>query len=337
MPTPPLIALDDFLKRHSLPCSLIEIFMTLAKTCNHIADKLHQSSLSGTTGHIDSNNVQGEQQKKMDVISNDLLKEALLSLSQVQGIASEEETLPIPGHPSGHYLVAFDPLDGSSNLDINVSVGTIFSIFEPESSSLKPASLPHTDAYPYLISGEHQIAAGYFLYGPSLELVMTFGQGTHKFTYNTTSLRFELTQECIHIPNQTQEFAINMSNQRFWEPPVQSYIYDLIQGEEGPIGKRFNMRWIASMVAEVHRVLNRGGIFMYPKDSRTPNQPGKLRLLYEGSPMAMIVEQAGGRCSNAYQRIMTIRPQHLHERVAIFLGSQEEVERAESYHQSHGH
>lgn len=316
----------SFLEQQETAPSLIHLFEELSSACQDIASRLQNAHNTNSTGVVENTNVQGEQQKKMDVISNDIIKQKLLALEAVKGIASEEEEHPVAGHSNGEYYVLFDPLDGSSNLDINVSVGTIFSIIKakPEEDA--------SDEQVYLKPGHEQCAAGYFLYGPSTQLVFTTGSGTHQFSLNTDSGEFELTRENILIPNSTQEFAINMSNQRFWETAVQEYIQDLLLGEEGPIQKRFNMRWIASMVAEVHRILTRGGVFMYPKDSRAPEKPGKLRLMYEGNPMAFVVEQAQGRCSNARNNVLDIKPSHIHERVAIFLGSKEEVDRAELYH-----
>jgi len=259
------------------------------------------------------------------VVANDLIKLTLAESSLVRGMASEEEDLPVAGNPDGRFLVTFDPLDGSSNIDINVTVGTIFSILQaPEGSSGEEEQV-------FLQPGNQQIAAGYVLYGPSCILALTTGEGVHMFTLGHNG-EFYVTRENVRIPETTKEFAINMSNQRFWDAPVQQYVADLLEGEEGPRGKRYNMRWIASMVAEVHRILTRGGVFMYPWDSREPHKPGKLRLMYEGNPMSMLVEQAGGLSTNARQHIMELQPQQIHERVSVVLGSRDEVETVLRYH-----
>ncbi|MFP8965691.1 class 1 fructose-bisphosphatase [Pokkaliibacter sp. CJK22405] len=318
--------LHQFLREQQTSPELIELIDTLLVACKEIAYLLKQGALAGILGSAGAENVQGETQKKLDVLSNDLLKRNLLSCSLVKGLASEEEDFPVAGNPDGKYLVTFDPLDGSSNIDVNVSVGTIFSILRA------PEGCDGGDESAFLQSGRRQVAAGYVLYGPSNLLVLSTGKGTHIFTLANTG-DFFLTREYVQIPTETKEFAINMSNQRFWEPAMQNYVNDLLQGEEGPLSKRYNMRWIASMVAEVHRILTRGGIFMYPFDYREPKKPGKLRLMYEGNPMSLLVEQAGGLSTNAHRNIMDVEPQGIHERVAVILGSKHEVENALTYHQ----
>jgi fructose-1,6-bisphosphatase I len=302
--------------------SAINAVLEASKDISHL---LQKGAMAGVLGSAEHENVQGETQKKLDVISNDLLKETLQACPVVAGIASEEEDLPVPANADGEFLVIFDPLDGSSNIDINVTVGTIFSILP--SNGGNPA-----EEATYLQSGRKQLAAGYVLYGPSTMLVMTTGNGVDVFTLDPSSQQFVLTEAQTTITPTTKEFAINMSNQRFWAEPVQNYVADLLQGEEGPLGKRYNMRWVAAMVAEVHRIINRGGIFMYPWDNRDPKKPGKLRLMYEGNPMSMLVEQAGGLSTNAEINIMDIEPDHIHQRVPVILGSKEEVETALAYH-----
>lgn len=302
--------------------SAINAVLEASKDISHL---LQKGAMAGVLGSAEHENVQGETQKKLDVISNDLLKETLQACPVVAGIASEEEDLPVPANSDGEFLVIFDPLDGSSNIDINVTVGTIFSILP--SNGGNPA-----EEATYLQSGRKQLAAGYVLYGPSTMLVMTTGNGVDVFTLDPSSQQFVLTEAQTTITPTTKEFAINMSNQRFWAEPVQNYVADLLQGEEGPLGKRYNMRWVAAMVAEVHRIINRGGIFMYPWDNRDPKKPGKLRLMYEGNPMSMLVEQAGGLSTNAEINIMDIEPDHIHQRVPVILGSKEEVETALAYH-----
>ncbi|HEY5718343.1 MAG TPA: class 1 fructose-bisphosphatase [Motiliproteus sp.] len=321
-----MLRLTQFLKQHSTDTELIELINLMMSACKEVNAKLHDGALAGILGSTEVENVQGETQKKLDVLANDLLKQDLDECSLVRGLASEEEDLPVACNPGGRFLVAFDPLDGSSNIDINVTVGTIFSILEA------PADCHGDEEEAFLQPGDRQVAAGYVLYGPSCILALTTGKGVHMFTLGHNG-EFYLTRENVRVPDTTKEFAINMSNQRFWEAPVQRYIADLLQGEEGPRGKRYNMRWIASMVAEVHRILTRGGVFMYPWDSREPSKPGKLRLMYEGNPMSMLIEQAGGRSINTRQRIMEVQPTQIHQRVSVVLGSRDEVDTVQRYHE----
>ena len=316
---------QQILEHNQIPSSLAETINTVLNASKDIAFLLQKGGMGDILGCAGQENVQGETQKKLDVISNDMLKDALKACPAVAGIASEEEDLPVAGNAGGEFLVIYDPLDGSSNIDINVTVGTIFSILP--SNGGNPA-----EEATYLQKGRNQLAAGYVLYGPSTLLVMTTGQGVDIFTLDPDTKEFVLTQGQAQITHTTKEFAINMSNQRFWAEPMQNYVADMLQGEEGPLAKRYNMRWIAAMVAEVHRIINRGGIFMYPWDSREPNKPGKLRLMYEGNPMAMLVEQAGGLATNADIAIMDIQPELIHQRVPVVLGSKQEVEIALSYH-----
>lgn len=317
--------LTQFLKHQETSADLIELINLLMASCKEIERQLQDGALAGILGATEIENIQGETQKKLDVISNDLIKQTLSSSDLVQGMASEEEDFPVACDPNGKYLVTFDPLDGSSNIDINVTVGTIFSILEA------PEGQDPAQEQAYLQPGCKQVAAGYVLYGPSCILALTTGNGVNMFTLGHNG-EFYLTREQVRVPETTQEFAINMSNQRFWDKPVQNYVDDLLAGEEGPLGKRYNMRWIASMVAEVHRILTRGGIFMYPWDSRAPNKPGKLRLMYEGNPMSMLIEQAGGRSVNTKIDIMQVQPSQIHERVSVVLGSKDEVETVLRYH-----
>lgn len=321
-----MITLPEHLKQDETPADLAALIDLIGAACHQINTKLQQGALAGVLGSADNQNVQGETQKKLDVISNDILKEVLHQCPSVRGLASEEEDHSVAANAQGKFLVAFDPLDGSSNIDVNVSVGTIFSIL-PATESDQPCSDEE-----FLQAGNRQLAAGYVLYGPSSLMVLTTGKGVNVFTQNADG-QFYLTREQVQIPETTQEFAINMSNQRFWEEPVQRYIAELLQGEEGPRGKRYNMRWVASMVAEVHRILTRGGVFLYPWDSRDPQKPGKLRLMYEGNPMSLLVEQAGGDSSNTRMKILDIQPEAIHERVSVVLGSSEEVATVNRYHQ----
>jgi len=304
----------------------------IAVACKRIADLVNKGDLIGVLGASDSENVQGEQQKKLDIISNDLMIEALQHNGHIAALASEEmdRVYHLPdASPRGKYLVLCDPLDGSSNIDVNVSVGTIFSILKAPDGVKNPTEAD------FLKPGTQQVAAGYCLYGPAAILVLTTGDGVSMFTLNRDFGEFLLTREHVQVPTQTSEYAINMSNQRHWSIPVQRYIEECQSGKEGPRGKDFNMRWVASMVAEVHRILTRGGIFMYPGDARLERQgkDGKLRLMYEANPMAMIIEQAGGRASTGRQRILEVEPSEIHQRIPVILGSREEVERLNELHQ----
>lgn len=327
------IALTHYLIRmereHALDPNLRLLIETVARACKTISHKVGKGALGGVLGSAGTENVQGEVQKKLDVISNEILIEANEWGGYLAGMASEEmetaHAIPV-AYPRGRYLLLFDPLDGSSNVDVNVSIGTIFSVLPaPESRSQ-----PGDEAF--LQKGTRQVAAGYAVYGPQTQLVLSVGHGVAIFTLDRDTGSFLLTAEGVQIPRATKEFAINMSNLRHWEPPVRRYVDELLAGKTGPLGKDYNMRWIASMVADVHRILNRGGIFMYPRDAREPDKPGKLRLMYEGNPMAFIVEQAGGAATDGYNRILEIQPGKLHQRVAVFLGSAEEVERVTHYH-----
>jgi fructose-1,6-bisphosphatase I len=314
---------------NSIPAELRLLIEVVARACKRISYEVSKGALGDILGSADTENIQGEVQKKLDVISNEILLEANEWGGHLAAMASEEmESIhPIPNrYPKGEYMLLFDPLDGSSNIDVNVSIGTIFSVLKA------PEGMGEPTEEAFLQPGSAQVAAGYAVYGPQTMLVLTTGQGVHCFTLDREQGSWVLTQSDIQIPATTKEFAINMSNKRHWQPPVQRYIDELLAGKTGPRGKDFNMRWIASMVADVHRILNRGGVFMYPADMRDPSQPGKLRLMYEANPMAMLVEQAGGAATDGKQRIMDIAPHKLHQRVPVFLGSKEEVEIVTRYH-----
>ncbi|MDX9873428.1 MAG: class 1 fructose-bisphosphatase [Spongiibacteraceae bacterium] len=317
--------LPQVLQSQLLQPALITLLATLADGCRDIARQISRGAVAGVLGNAGAENVQGEAQKKLDVIANDILKALLLAEPSVRALASEEETEIVAANPDGRFLVAFDPLDGSSNIDINGSVGTIFSIFEA------PGATPVTEA-DFLRPGRQQIAAGYVLYGPSVMLALTAGQGVQFYTLDPVSNEFLLTSERVAIPAQTQEFAINMSNQRFWAEPMRRYIADLLLGKDGPRKKNFNMRWVAAMVSDVHRILCRGGIFSYPWDRREPDKPGKLRLMYEANPMALLIERAGGEAWTDAAKILDLQPEHIHQRVPVILGSAEEVLHCISYH-----
>jgi fructose-1,6-bisphosphatase I len=304
---------------------------TIARACKAISTRVNKGALAEGLGTAATHNVHGEAQKKLDVLSNEILMEANEWGGSLAAIASEEieDPRPIPTHyPRGGYLLLFDPLDGSSNIDVNVSVGTIFSVLRcPKKDD---GSYCEPDERAFLQPGSTQVAAGFAVYGPTTVLVLTVGDGAHGFTLDRETYTFNLTHPDIRLPKDTQEFAINMSNMRRWEPPVKRYIEECLAGADGPRGKDFNMRWVASMVADVFRVLSRGGIFMYPRDSK--NKEGRLRLMYEANPMALIVEQAGGAATDGRTRILDIQPKALHQRVAVILGSKNEVERVTAYH-----
>ena len=297
--------------------------------CKQIAHDVNKGELIGVLGSAGSENVQGETQKKLDIITNEVFIKSTEWGGHLAAMASEEmeDVYPIPAkYPKGKYLLVFDPLDGSSNIDVNISVGTIFSILRAPKGVANPA------AADFLQSGTTQVCAGYALYGPATMLVITTGHGVNGFTLDSDIGEFMLTHPNMIIPADTVEFAINSSNERFWEKPVQRYVEECVAGKTGPRGINFNMRWVASMVAEVHRILTRGGVFLYPKDTKDPTKGGKLRLLYEANPMSFIVEQAGGISSSGYERIMDIKPSDLHQRVPVILGSKNEVARLVRYH-----
>ena len=312
-----------------IPSQLRLLIEVVARACKRISHAVNKGALGDVLGTAGSENVQGEVQKKLDIIANEVLIEANEWGGHLAAMASEEMDgiYLVPNrYPQGEYLLLFDPLDGSSNIDVNVSIGTIFSVLK------KPDDHAGVSEQDFLQPGAKQVAAGYCVYGPQTTLVLTVGDGVAMFTLDREQGSFFLTQENVRIPEDTREFAINMSNMRHWDAPVKRYIDECLAGKEGPRGKDFNMRWVASMVADVHRILTRGGIFMYPWDKREPDKPGKLRLMYEANPMGWLIEQAGGMCTNGRQRILDIQPKKLHERVSVILGSKNEVERVTSYH-----
>ena len=300
--------------------------------CKRIANLLAKGALAGVHGAAAGDNVQGERQMKLDVLANDIFLRTNEWGGHLAAMVSEEmETVSgIPAqYPRGRYLLAFDPLDGSSNIDVNVAVGSIFSVLRCAEGVSEPA------ARDFLQPGTEQVCAGYAIYGPTTMLVLTLGHGVHGFTLDREIGEFILTHPGLRIPNETREFAINASNERFWEPPVRRYVLECLAGGSGPRAKDFNMRWIASFVAEVHRILMRGGLFLYPKDNKDPAKAGRLRLLYEANPMAYLVEQAGGAASTGRARMLEIVPEGLHQRVPVILGSKQEVELVARYHVEH--
>lgn len=310
-------------QENHIPKELISTVESIIVACKQISRNVRLGALSGVLGEAGTGNIQGEAQKKLDVIANQILIDTLRTNPNVAGLASEEEDNFVAANEQGGYLVLFDPLDGSSNIDVNISIGTIFSVLLKPSGSLKTES--------FLQKGSEQVAAGYVLYGVQTLLVLTFKHGVHVFTLNEQG-EFIETKSLPQIPEQTAEFAINASNQRHWEQPIQKYINELLAGEDGVRGKNYNMRWVASMVAEVHRILMRGGVFLYPKDNRDPSKAGKLRLMYEANPLGLVVEQAGGKITNPRENMLEIQPTGLHQRVAVVLGSAEEVGHVRELH-----
>lgn len=315
---------------NNIPEELRLLLEVVARACKTIGNAVGKGALGDILGSAQTENVQGEIQKKLDILSNQILLESNEWGGYLGAMASEEmETIhPISNdYPKGKYLLLFDPLDGSSNIDVNVSIGTIFSVLQTPETGENPTEKD------FLQPGHKQVAAGYALYGPQTLFVLTTGRGVNCFTLDREMGSWVLTQRNMQIPADTSEYAINASNSRFWYPPVKRYVREMTEGSDGPRNKNFNMRWVGSMVTDMHRILSRGGIFMYPADTRNPSQPGRIRLLYEANPMAFIVEQAGGAATNGHQRLMEVQPDKLHQRVPVFLGSRNEVERVTRYHQ----
>ncbi|MCB1805771.1 MAG: class 1 fructose-bisphosphatase [Candidatus Competibacteraceae bacterium] len=330
------ITLTQFLRTAwqpgDLQDSLPTLLDTLAAACCEIAAIVSQGQLADVLGNSKHCNSQGEQQKKLDLLSNDILIRHAKASGLVAALVSEElpDVLSLrPASASCPYLLSFDPLDGSSNVDVNGLLGTIFSVL--------PAPLTQTpvDASAFLQVGARQLCAAYAIYGPSTMLIITFGQGTQGFTLDHHSGDFLLTHPDIRIPVATQEFAINASYQRFWEAPVQRFIEECQAGQDGPLGKDFNMRWSGAMIGDVHRVIMRGGVFLYPLDQRNRHRGGRLRLLYEANPVSWLVEQAGGLSTTGSERILALTPHGLHQRCPLILGSREEIRRIQAYYQQY--
>jgi fructose-1,6-bisphosphatase I len=316
------------LREDNVPLDLISTIKTILAATKEISFRVGQAHLGGLLGSTLDENIQGEVQKKLDVVANELIKDILLESGFVKAISSEEEDTSVAGDENGQYIVSFDPLDGSSNIDINSLIGTIFSIHQA------PQQMAADDPDMFKQCGDQQVCAGYVLYGPSTMLVMTTGSGTHVYVLDRTHGGYLLVERNIKVPEDTQEFAINMSNQRFWQAPMQNYIADLLAGDTGPRGKNYNMRWIAAMVGDIHRVLTRGGLFTYPADNKNPAKPYKLRLMYEANPMSYLIEQAGGLAMTSEQRIMAIQPDNIHQRVEVIMGSKNEVAACLAYYPS---
>jgi fructose-1,6-bisphosphatase I/sedoheptulose-1,7-bisphosphatase len=304
------------------------LILGVALACKVLSRKVAYGALSGMHGAAGDINVQGETQQKLDVLANETFLHCLQWGGYARALLSEEMEEPWINENAGQgdYLLAFDPLDGSSNIDVNVSVGSIFSLLRA------PADRKRAEPADFLQPGTEQVAAGYAIYGPTTVFVLTVGTGVHGFTLDPEIGEFLLTQPNMKVPEKTHEFAINASNSRFWEPPIRRYVEECLAGVHGPRGRDFNMRWIASLVAEAHRILTRGGVFMYPRDTKDPSKPGRLRLLYECNPIGMLIEQAGGRASNGTGPMLQVKPQAPHQRIGFVFGSKEEVERIERYH-----
>ncbi|MGB0682518.1 MAG: class 1 fructose-bisphosphatase [Magnetovibrionaceae bacterium] len=322
--------IEECRRREDLEPGLASLILDVAQACKTISRTVAFGSLGDARGKTGTVNVQGENQEALDVLSNEIFCEATNFGGQVAAIASEEleDILPVPDeYPMGDYLLVFDPLDGSSNIDVNVSVGSIFSILRHPRPGEKPTKED------FLQPGHRQIAAGYAIFGPSTKLILTLGAGVQGFTMDPFQGDFYLTRPDLMVPEATQEFAVNASNSRHWEAPVRRYVEECLAGKTGPRGKDFNMRWIASMVAEAHRILIRGGVFMYPRDNRVPQRSGRLRLMYEANPVAFLMSQAGAMASTGAGSILDVQPTDLHQRVPLIFGSREEVERIEAYHE----
>jgi fructose-1,6-bisphosphatase I / sedoheptulose-1,7-bisphosphatase len=328
--------LKNYLAASAASPSLAYLLCEIAAAVKEISALILDGALADIYGKLSTENVQGETQATLDVISDKIITDRLAASGLVAGMVSEEVVLPITlkNQSSKHdFLVIHDPLDGSSNVDVNVSIGTIFSVFKaPKNTNSDTTNLTEAD---YLIAGEQQLAAGYANYGPCTMLVITIGDGTHGFTLNHATNEFLLTHPNMQVPENAQEYAINNSNQRFWQPPIKRYITECEAGTEGPRGKNFNMRWIASMVADIHRVLMRGGVYLYPKDSKDTSKAGRLRLMYEANPMAMLIEQAGGAASTGRARILDVKPEAIHQRIPVMMGSKNEIELLVRYHEAY--
>lgn len=322
--------LHDYLTNHSANPAIVSVIDTLAQTGIAISDLLRRGALTDILGSAGEQNVQGEEQKKLDVIANNLLIDALCANRHCAGVASEELPHAIAAHADGELLVLFDPLDGSSNIDINMAVGTIFSIL-PYHHQGQSACDAH-----FLQKGSAQLAAGYLLYGTSTMLVFTLGKGVAIFSFDPDGRNFILTNDAVSVPADTKEYAINASNYRYWLAPMQRYIDECNAGDAGVRAKEFNMRWIAAMVGDVHRILCRGGLFSYPFDTKYAHKAGKLRLMYEANPMSLIVTQAGGAATDGYAEILDITPYDIHQRVPVVLGAKNEVAYIKSLHEQAG-
>ncbi len=319
--------LNNWIAKSSVPEGVGTVFETVAACAIEISSALREAAVAGDAGATGDVNVQGEVQKQLDVVSNEIFLARGAASGVLAAMVSEEldDVSPVNDAPgTAHLALVFDPLDGSSNLDVNGAVGSIFSVLDLGKSA--PVS-----AQDILQSGSRQVAAGYVLYGPATVMVLTAGKSVAMFSLDEARREFVLTRDKVEIPADTNEFAINASRRLKWYEPTRRYIDDCLAGKQGPLGKSYNMRWCAAMVADLHRILCRGGIFLYPEDEDTKAKGGRLRLLYEANPMSLIVEAAGGASSTGTQRILDVEPQALHQRIGVIIGSRNEVERAVSY------
>lgn len=324
-----MTTLADYLNTQTIDPALSDIITTITDVGKTISQLLRKGALADILGEAGNQNVQGEDQKKLDVLANDLLLDALAQNPQCAGVASEELDHATPANADGSLLVLFDPLDGSSNIDINMAVGTIFSILPYQRQGQ-----PSTDS-DFLQAGNQQLAAGYLLYGTSTMLALTVADSVVMFSLDPDSGDYVLIEDNVQINADTSEYAINGSNYRYWRAPMQQYIDELIAGHTGVRGRDFNTRWVAAMVGDVHRILCRGGLFTYPFDTKDIKKPGKLRLMYEANPMSLLIERAGGSATDAVNRILDIEPTDIHQRVPVVLGSKNEVEYVKNLHIQH--
>lgn len=323
-----MITLANYLQKSTDNQAIAETIQTIAQVGINISNLLQKGALADILGEAGHENVQGEEQKKLDVISNDLLLQALIANPYCAGVASEELDHAISANNDGQLLVLFDPLDGSSNIDINMTVGTIFSILPYKNIGKKSIDAD------FLQKGREQLASGYIIYGTSTMLALTLGHGVAMFSFDPINQEFLQIKQQVTISDDTKEYAINASNYRHWLKPMQQYIDECIAGDTGVRNKNFNTRWVAAMVGDVHRILCRGGVFMYPFDTKDPNKAGKLRLMYEANPMSFLIEQAGGMATDAINHILDIEPNHIHQRVPVVLGSKNEVAYIQQLHQN---
>ena len=324
-----MTTLANYLNADASNPALNDVITTVTDVGKTISQLLRKGALADILGEAGNQNVQGEEQKKLDVLANDLLLEALANNAHCAGVASEELDDATPANADGSLLVLFDPLDGSSNIDINMAVGTIFSILPYQRQGQISANSD------FLQAGNQQLAAGYLLYGTSTVLALTIADNVVMFSLDPDSNDYVLIEENVQIDADTSEYAINASNYRYWQAPMQQYIDELIAGKTGVRGRDFNTRWVAAMVGDVHRILCRGGLFTYPFDTKDANKAGKLRLMYEANPMSLLVERAGGAATDAVQRILDIEPTDIHQRVPVVLGSKNEVDYVKNLHLKH--
>lgn len=324
-----MTTLANYLNTDASNPALNDVITTVTNVGKTISQLLRKGALADILGEAGNQNVQGEEQKKLDVLANDLLLEALANNAHCAGVASEELDDATPANADGSLLVLFDPLDGSSNIDINMAVGTIFSILPYQRQGQISANSD------FLQAGNQQLAAGYLLYGTSTVLALTIADNVVMFSLDPDSNDYVLIEEDVQIDADTSEYAINASNYRYWQAPMQQYIDELIAGKTGVRGRDFNTRWVAAMVGDVHRILCRGGLFTYPFDTKDANKAGKLRLMYEANPMSLLIERASGAATDAVQRILDIEPTDIHQRVPVVLGSKNEVDYVKNLHLKH--